>query len=68
MYDGVLERWGFGVNWIALVSGLALIVAVGLKFAGVNSSLVGGLGLIAMIALLVSSFRSVVLAGEEAEA
>ncbi len=47
------------MNRIALVSALALIVAVGLKFAGVNSSLIGGLGLIAMIALLASSFRSV---------
>jgi hypothetical protein len=53
------------VNRIALVSALALIVAVGLKFVGVNSSLVGGLGLIAMIALLVSSFRSVWMPQDE---
>jgi uncharacterized membrane protein len=57
--DGVLEIQGFDMNRIALVSAFTLLVAVGLKFMGVNSSLVGGLGLIAMIVLLISSFRSV---------
>jgi hypothetical protein len=65
VYDGVLEIRGFGVNRIALVSAIALIVAVGLKFAGVNSSLVGGIGLIAMIVLLISSFRSVWMPQDE---
>jgi hypothetical protein len=57
--DGVPETRGCGVNWIALVSALALFVAVVLKLAGVNWAVVGIIGLIAMIALLVSSFRNV---------
>ncbi len=55
------------MNWIALVSALGLIAAVGLKFAGATSSLVGLIGLTAMIALLVSSFRSVFFGNEEVE-
>ena len=47
------------MNLIVWVSALGLLVAVVLKLKGVTSSLVGLLGLTAMIALLISSFRTV---------
>jgi hypothetical protein len=53
------------VNWIVFVSALALFVAVVLKLAGVNWAVVGIIGLIAMIALLVSSFRGVWMPQDE---
>lgn len=53
------------MNWIALISALALTVAVVLKLAGVNWAVVGIIGLIAMIALLVSSFRGVWMPQDE---
>ena len=52
------------MNMIARVSALALCVAVALKLAGFGSSLVGLLGLIAMVALLVSGFRAVFLSND----
>lgn len=56
------------MNVIVWVSALGLIVAVGLKLAGVTSSIVGALGLTAMIALLVSSFRAVFFGNDEVKA
>lgn len=46
---------------IPLISSFVLLVAVTLKLLGLNSAIVGILGLTAMIALLISSFKVVFL-------
>ena len=55
------------MNLVAWLSAFGLLAAVGLKFAGATSNLVGLLGLTAMIALLISSFRSVFFRNEKVE-
>jgi DMSO/TMAO reductase YedYZ heme-binding membrane subunit len=47
------------MNTLAMVSSVVLVAAVVAKLAGASWALVGLAGFIAMIALLVSSFKSV---------
>jgi uncharacterized membrane protein len=49
---------------LPLISSVVLLVAVTLKFLGVNSALIGILGFAAMIVLLVSSFKAVFLSND----
>jgi hypothetical protein len=49
------------MNLMVLSAGIVLLVAVILKFLGVQLAVVGILGFCSMVALLISSFKTVFL-------
>lgn len=55
------------MNTLAIVSSVVLVGAVVAKLAGASWALVGIVGFIAMIALLISSFKSVFFGNEVTE-
>ncbi len=55
------------MNTLAIVSSVALMIAVVAKLAGASWTLVGVVGFIAMIVLLASSFKSVFFKDEVEE-
>jgi hypothetical protein len=55
------------MNTLAMISSVVLVAAVVAKLVGASWALVGLVGFIAMIVVLISSFKSVFFENKEAE-